>query len=101
MFRIKVSHWLLIVAGLIVVAIAAGILVTNYLALAAPAQPLPFSHRVHTSASIQCLFCHTGALRSTIAGIPSVQKCMGCHSIIAADQPAIKDLANYYEQNRP
>ncbi len=101
MFGIKISRWLLIVAGLFVVAIVAGILRTNSLAVAAPEQPLPFSHRVHTSASIQCLFCHTSALRSPIAGIPSVQKCIGCHSIITADQPAIKDLANYYAENRP
>ncbi len=97
----KVYSWFLIVAGLFAVVIIAGILLTNSQTIAAPAQPIPFSHKVHTGAGIQCLFCHTGALRSTIAGIPSMQKCMGCHSIIAADQPAIKDLAKDYEQNQP
>ncbi len=101
MFGSKVYRRFVIVAGLFGVAIVAGILLTNSLTFAAPGQPIPFSHRVHTNTGIQCLFCHTGALRSSIAGIPSVQKCMGCHSIIATDQPAIKDLANYYEQNRP
>lgn len=101
MFRTRISRWIAIVVGLIAAGVVAGILLTNSLAYAAPAQPIPFSHRVHTEAGIQCLFCHTGAVRSPVAGIPSVQKCMGCHATIAKDQQAVKDVANYFTQDKP
>ncbi|HET7011072.1 MAG TPA: cytochrome c3 family protein, partial [Anaerolineales bacterium] len=32
------------------------------------------------------------------AGIPSVDKCMGCHSVIAADRPTIQAVADYAER---
>ena len=70
-------------------------------ALAAPAQPIAFSHRVHASAGIQCLFCHPNALRSPIAGMPSVQKCTGCHTVIDPDSPEIREVARYWEAGEP
>lgn len=101
MFGIRLSRWALIIGGLILLGIIAGIVLTNSLALAAPTQPIPFSHRVHTQVGVQCLFCHTGASRSPVAGIPSVQKCMGCHTTIATNQKAIKEVADYYAKNQP
>ncbi len=72
---------LLAVAGGVVAVIA---LLFAYLMLrgqaqAAPPQPIDFSHQKHTEADIQCLFCHSGAMRSAVASVPSVQKCVGCH----------------------
>src|SRR3990170_1145867 len=50
-----------------------------------PVQPIFFSHVIHTgSYQIACQYCHAGARRSSNAGIPSVEKCMGCHKIVAA-----------------
>src|SRR5512142_727933 len=95
------SRWLILIAVVIVIGIGGGVLLTRAQVGAAPEQPIAYSHQTHIKAGLQCLFCHTSALRSPIAGIPSVQKCMGCHSIIAADQPTIKDLANYYSENKP
>jgi len=68
---------------------------------AASDQPIPFSHRIHAQAGVQCLFCHSSALRSDVAGIPSVQKCMGCHQTIAADRESVKILADYWQRQEP
>lgn len=46
-------------------------------------QPLPFSHAHHVGElKIDCLYCHTGAPRSALAGLPASQTCMTCHSHI-------------------
>ena len=92
------SRTLITVALLIVVGAIAGILFTRSRAMAVPEQPIPFSHRTHTESGVQCLFCHSGAPRSPVSGIPSVQKCMGCHNVIAIDSPAIQEVAGYWER---
>jgi c(7)-type cytochrome triheme protein len=65
-------------------------------AAAAPAQPINFPHVLMVQAGVTCLFCHADAQRSFAAGIPTVEKCMGCHSIIAKDRPDIIKLTNEY-----
>lgn len=95
------SRILFIVALLTVIGALAGILFTRSQALAVPEQPIPYSHQTHIVAGVQCLFCHSGALRSSVAGIPSVQKCMGCHSVIAPDSPAIQEVTGYWERVEP
>ncbi len=63
---------------------------------ASPPQPMPFPHqRMVQAAGVQCTFCHTTATKSPAPGMPSVEKCMGCHKIIAKDRPAIQQLASY------
>ncbi|MGH7905357.1 MAG: cytochrome c3 family protein [Candidatus Binataceae bacterium] len=43
-------------------------------------QPIPFSHRVHAGEHhIPCLYCHAYARRSDFAGVPPIQRCVGCH----------------------
>ncbi|MGD9727585.1 MAG: cytochrome c3 family protein [Nitrospiraceae bacterium] len=50
----------------------------------ADAQPLRFSHELHAGRlQIDCLYCHRFAERSTAAGVPSMQLCMGCHQNLA------------------
>jgi len=67
-----------------------------------PAQPLDFSHKLHAGDyQIECLYCHSGARRSTAAGIPSVQLCMGCHRMVATSKPEIARLAGYWEKKTP
>jgi hypothetical protein len=90
-----------LIALLIIAGIAGGIYLSRTQALAAPEQPIAFSHQTHTQAGVQCLYCHPGALRSQVAGIPSVQKCMGCHTIIATDSPTIQVVAGYWERQEP
>jgi c(7)-type cytochrome triheme protein len=78
----------------------------TYLVLASRTQaveqpPLDFNHRAMVQAGIPCLFCHPDALKSPAAGMPSVEKCMGCHTIIATDDPGVKKLAAYWDQQEP
>jgi mono/diheme cytochrome c family protein len=60
-------------------------------------QPILFSHLIHAgSFQIACQYCHADARRSEYAGIPSVERCMGCHKIIGAqDNPEIARLHDY------
>lgn len=83
-------------AVLVLVGLAA--LASRRAALAAPEQPIAFTHQAHQQTGVQCVFCHSDALRADMAGIPSVQKCMGCHGVIASDRPAIMALAGYWER---
>lgn len=83
---------------LVLIAIGIGIVLTRFRVLAAPSQPIAYSHRLHVSIGIQCLYCHVEATRSEIASIPSVEKCMGCHSYIATDRDSIKEIIGYWER---
>ena len=65
-------------------------------------QPIEFPHYIHADINkINCMYCHTYARRSKVAGIPPTSKCMGCHSIIATDKPRIKKLTEYWEKHEP
>lgn len=86
---------------LLVVGAVGGILLTRTRVLAVPEQPIDYSHRTHVEAGLQCLFCHSSALRSPVAGVPSVAKCMGCHNVIATESPEIQRVAGYWERGEP
>ncbi len=65
-------------------------------------QPIEFPHNTHADVNqINCMYCHTYARRSKVAGIPPTSKCMGCHSVIATDKPRIKKLTEYWENKEP
>ncbi len=72
------------------------------------AQPIEFPHFRHAGdekdggMQINCMYCHTYARRSMVAGIPPVQKCVGCHNNIASvrETPRIKQLFDYYDNNK-
>lgn len=67
-----------------------------------PLQPIPYSHRLHAGVlKVPCLYCHSGALKSRLAGIPSVEKCMNCHKITKTGSPAIQRLAAFYTSGEP
>jgi mono/diheme cytochrome c family protein len=63
----------------------------------APTQPIFFSHLVHAgSFQLACQYCHPDARRSEYAGLPSVERCLGCHKIIGAqDNPEIAKIHDY------
>ena len=94
-------YWLIGLFFLVVIGVIAGVILTRSHVYAAPEQPIAYSHKTHVESGIQCLYCHPSALQSPIAGIPSVQKCMGCHNVIKADSPKIQKLANYYDSGEP
>ena len=68
-----------------------------------PAQPIEFSHVVHAgSFGIDCQYCHADARRSIYAGLPSVERCMGCHKIVAAQgNPQIQRLQEHWNTKQP
>ncbi len=62
-------------------------------------QPIEFPHDIHTKVNkINCMYCHTYARRSKVAGIPPTSKCLGCHKIIATDRDRIKKLTEYWDK---
>jgi hypothetical protein len=66
-----------------------------------PVQPILFSHAVHAGQyRIDCQYCHAGARRGAAAGIPSVERCFGCHKVTAADRPEIQKLAGFANEQR-
>lgn len=96
-------------AVLIVVVLAGALVVGGAVllprALAAPAQPLPFQHNKHVAAGVQCIFCHPGVQTSAVAGLPSLNKCMGCHASIMPkdprDQADANKLIKQWESGQP
>ena len=69
----------------------------------APVQPIFFNHVIHAgSFQIPCQHCHADARRGVAAGVPSVQRCMGCHAIIGAqDNPEIRKIHDYWKRREP
>lgn len=48
-----------------------------------PAQPVPYSHRLHAGQlGIDCRYCHTTVETAAFAAIPPTQTCMNCHKHI-------------------
>ena len=99
---LSVRRWELIFTIVVVV----GLVLLAYFSSAAKTraageQPLAFNHRAMVQLGIDCLFCHTDATRSLSAGMPSEQKCMGCHNVIATDNPEIQKLAGYWQKKQP
>jgi hypothetical protein len=67
-----------------------------------PRQPVAFSHAVHAGKlGMNCLYCHSGAEKSSIANLPAMSTCMGCHKIAMTDRPEIVKLTQYFEKNEP
>jgi hypothetical protein len=68
----------------------------------APAQPINFSHRLHAGDNkISCLYCHSSAEKSGVAGIPATAVCMNCHTQILKDSPEIEKVTASFNQQTP
>ncbi len=93
-----------VVLTLVVGGLVAGIVLLTR-AYAAPPQPLPYQHSKHIAAGATCLYCHAGADRGAVAGLPSLAKCMGCHVAVQPkdpkDQPDIDKLIAQWEAKKP
>lgn len=64
----------------------------------APAQPVPFSHKLHAGTrKIPCLYCHSSAERSRYATVPSVNVCMNCHTVVRTDRPGVQMVQSLYQ----
>ena len=46
-------------------------------------QPIPFNHEHHVvDRKIACAYCHETAETEAYAGMPSTERCMGCHRLL-------------------
>jgi len=71
-----------------------------------PDQPIKFSHVVHASDNrIDCQYCHTTVGYSKSAGIPAVNICWNCHSIVRdgthSGMHQINKIVEAYEGKMP
>jgi cytochrome c7-like protein len=65
-------------------------------------QPIEFSHRVHAGENrIPCQYCHEYARRSRSAGVPSMQRCVGCHRQVAGSDAAPEAAARPWIEPGP
>jgi hypothetical protein len=68
----------------------------------AKAQMVPFSHQQHVGGlGLDCRYCHTWVEESNTASIPSTATCMGCHTQVAPDSPALEPVRHSLEENKP
>lgn len=63
-----------------------------------PSQPINFRHDIHAGVNgIACLYCHSGAEKGKVAGIPTLNVCMNCHKGIQGSNPEFqKEIAKIY-----
>ncbi len=67
-----------------------------------PIQPVSFSHKLHAGDNkISCLYCHSSADKSKVAGVPSASLCMNCHTKILPDSTEIQKIATALNENKP
>jgi class III cytochrome C family protein len=74
--------------------------------LLGPRQPIFFRHDIHAGQyKIQCQYCHYSVAVSSEPGVPSMQTCMGCHTVIAGSDSShkveIKKLRDAWGQKKP
>lgn len=84
-----------IIEAAVVIVILAAAVYGLMIAQAAPPQPFPYSHSIHIQKGISCLFCHSEVYRGESAGLPTKQKCLGCHNNIKPDTPALQQFDAY------
>ena len=60
-------------------------------------QPVDFSHKIHADkASMKCDDCHSFRADGTYAGVPTLDKCAGCHAAPMGDTVAEKQFIERY-----
>jgi hypothetical protein len=65
-------------------------------------QPVEFDHRHHNrDDGIDCVYCHNTVRRAATAGIPSTEKCMGCHDQIWGRSPMLDVVRRSYFSGAP
>jgi len=56
---------------------------------------------IHTpDLGLDCDYCHSGVNRGAVAGIPSINICMGCHEQVVTGDPRITQLADYAKKGQ-
>jgi menaquinone reductase, multiheme cytochrome c subunit len=80
-----------------VLALAAGWIAFPYAIYRAKPQPVDFSHQVHIEkAGVKCEDCHAFRDDGSYAGVPTLDKCAGCHSAPMGTTQAEKNFIDQY-----
>jgi hypothetical protein len=65
-------------------------------------QPVPFSHPLHVNGlRIDCRYCHAGAERSPVAGLPPTRTCAPCHLDSMLSSPLLAPVEQSLATGRP
>jgi hypothetical protein len=59
-------------------------------------QPVNFSHKLHVGAGAKCEDCHSFRDDGTFAGLPTLDKCSGCHAAPMGATAAEKNFIDRY-----
>ena len=77
-------------------------LAPRLLTASGPAQPIAFSHKTHAGdRQISCAYCHRYASESSVAGVPSVELCAGCHLVVAPSSPEVQKVMSFRNNQQP
>lgn len=87
--------------GLVLLILIGGVAAVIFLTQAHPEQPIAFPHRTHLAIGANCLYCHPGAAWGPVAGLPTNDKCWGCHQQVERQSPELDKLAGFVERNEP
>lgn len=74
--------------------------------LQGPKQPIFYRHDVHAGQlKMQCQYCHYSVAASSEPGIPTLNSCMGCHTLVLGKTPEnkaeIKKLTTAWTKKEP
>lgn len=83
-----------------VLMIAGGIASGLYFTQKSPPQPIDFPHSVHVGLGMQCLFCHPSAATGPVAGLPTTEKCWGCHQQIDRQTDELAKVAKFAQEKQ-
>lgn len=68
----------------------------------APVQPIDFSHKVHAKDNaIPCEYCHSGARKGAVAGVPPANVCLNCHTQVLPNRPEVKKIHAAAQSGKP
>jgi Cytochrome c7 and related cytochrome c len=92
---------LLAVIAIGIASVAAGVSWSIAAAPYAPEQPIDFHHRDHVQTDrLDCELCHSGVRRSRFAGMPPVERCIGCHRFVLTANGEVAKLHRFYEAGK-
>jgi hypothetical protein len=67
-----------------------------------PAQPVPFSHKLHAGElGMDCRYCHTTVEQTAFAALPPTQTCMNCHATIRTKSEKLQPIRDSYATGMP
>ncbi len=72
-----------------------------YAQIPGPAQPIPFSHKLHAEAKLTCSTCHSDPQKfGDSIEIPDAPKCLECHAWSQNPTPTRATLLSYVEKKQ-